>query len=171
MMAELTAFQGIAGSLKSAGEIVKSLISMKVTADVQAKVIELNGVILTAQSEALLAQASQAALLKRVGDMEAHLVSLENWEAEKQRYEAQRFEPGVVVPALKQEFVSAGELSHLLCPACYQKGKASIFQPTPELERRYRVHACPACQTKLAFIFVPPNNPPSVQRGGGSWMA
>lgn len=171
MMAELQAFQAITGSLKSAGEIAKALVSLKVTSDIQTKIIELNGSILAAQSSALSAQASQMELLERVRELESDSVKLKDWETEKQRYDPKRFDPGVVVPALKEEFVRSGELDHLLCPACYQKSEKSILQPTPELVRRYRVHRCPACQTELAFSYVPPNNPPNVQGGGGgSWM-
>lgn len=171
MMSELQAFQAITGSLKSAGEIAKALISLKVTGDVQAKIIELNGVILAAQSSAMGAQASQMELLERVRELEGDLLKLKNWEAEKKRYESRRFDPGVVVPALRQEFVSAGELEHLLCPACYQKGEKSILQPTPELNKRYRVHRCPSCRTELAFTYVPPNPPPKSDQGGSGWMA
>lgn len=172
MIAELSAIQSAAGSLKAAGDIVKTMVSMKVTAEVQAKIIELQAVIMAAQSGAMGAQASQMELLERVRELEGDLVKFKDWEAEKQRYEPQRFEPGVVVPALKEEFVRAGELAHLLCPACYQKGQKSIFQPTPETKFRYRIHRCPSCSTELAFSYIPPSNPPSVQRGGGgnSWM-
>jgi hypothetical protein len=159
MIAELSAIQAATGSLKSAGEIVKAMIGMKITAEVQAKIIELQTVIMSAQSGAMDAQASQMELLQRVRELEGELVKLKDWEAEKERYEPQTFRPGVVVPALKQEAMKPGEQPHLLCPECYERGRKSIFQPTPETKLRYRVHKCPACKTELAFSYVPPTHP------------
>jgi len=161
MIAELSAIQAAAGSLKTAGEIVNGLISLTVKAEVRAKVIELQGVILAAQSGAMSAQAAQMELLDRVRELEGELVRLKDWEAEKQRYERVRIDPGVMVPALKKEFVDAGEPPHLLCPNCYQKNEKSVFQPTPASEFRYRIHHCPACNTRLAFTYIAPKPLPA----------
>ncbi|HCK84999.1 MAG TPA: hypothetical protein DHW63_10930 [Hyphomonadaceae bacterium] len=164
MIAELSAIQAAAGSLKAAGEIVKTLVGMKVTAEVQGKIIELQAVILTAQSGAISAQETQMELLQRIRELEGDLVKFKDWEAEKKRYEAKRLSPGVIVYALKQESVQAGELAHIACPNCYDGGRKSILQTTPKLAQRYRVHLCPACGLELAFgeqmPLLPPPPPP-----------
>ena len=67
MLAELSAIQAAAGSLQTAGEIVNALISLGIKAEVRAKVIELQGIILSAQSGAMSAQAAQMEMLERRG--------------------------------------------------------------------------------------------------------
>jgi hypothetical protein len=158
MIAELSAFQAAATSLKTAGDIAKALLDLKVAADVQAKVIELNRMILTAQSDAMTAQATQIELLERVRELEGELKGLEDWEAEKQRYGLMRDNGGCMIYSLKQSFVDAGEEPHALCPHCYENDKKSFLQPAPEGVRQ-QGHHCPKCKTYFR-VWGPPEPAP-----------
>lgn len=154
----LFAFQSAASSLKTAGEIVKALIGMKITAEVQAKVIELQGVILAAQSGAMDAQASQVQLLDRVRELEDELVKFKDWEAEKQRYGLVRDSGGCMIYALKQTAVDAGEAPHAICPNCYENGKKSFLQPAPDGARAHGAF-CPQCNAAYR-VWGPPDPAP-----------
>jgi hypothetical protein len=171
MIAELATFQSLAGGLKSAIDIAQSIVTLKDSAQIRAKAIELQAQVSSALASAISAQTSQMEMLERVRELEGQLVSLKDWEAEKQRYQPAHFPPGVVLHALKQEFVDAGEFAHELCPACYKDGHAMVLQATPETERRYRIHVCTACNTRLAYgaPIVPPPPPPAPDVGPGTW--
>ena len=108
-----------------------------------------NEAVIGLQEQILSAREAYASLLDKVGELEREVARLNDWESEKQRYELQKFNPGVHLPTLKVGVASTGV--HHLCPACFEQGKKSILQATPDTHMRYRVHLCPRCQTKLAF--------------------
>lgn len=66
-------------SLRVAKDISQAMLELKSTADIQLKVIELQGQILTAQSSALDAQSEQYELKKKLSEAEAELVRLLQW--------------------------------------------------------------------------------------------
>jgi hypothetical protein len=123
------AIAGAASSLQAAGQLVKSLIGLKVTAEVQAKIVELQTAIFDAQGDALTAQSEQFALAQRVRDLEAEVAEAKAWEAEKQRYQLQEFPTGALAYVLKPEAAN-GEPPHRICPNCYQEAHKSILQTT-----------------------------------------
>jgi hypothetical protein len=74
-------------SLKTASDIAKTLIGLHDSHAIQAKVVELNGIIISAQTSAIAAQSNQFTLLQRIGELEKEIANLEAWTAEKERYE------------------------------------------------------------------------------------
>ena len=114
-------------SLRAAGQIAKGLIDLKSTTEVQAKAIELNGLILDAQGELLAANAAQAALVEEVRELKSEIARMKDLETQKQRYKLAAPFPGCMVYAL-QKSMSGGETPHYVCASCYQKGKPSILQ-------------------------------------------
>lgn len=139
-------------SLKTAGEIAKTFIGLKNTADIQAKVIELQSVILAAQSSALDAQASQRTLLDNVRELEEEMARLKAWDTEKQRYELQQrssLSPGVLAYRVK-EAERRGEPDHWLCANCFEDAHKSVLQERPG-DRRMTELNCPRCKTTVPF--------------------
>lgn len=126
-MPDLAAISSAATGLQAAGQIIKSLVSLKIGADVQAKVIELQAVIFAAQGDALTAQSEQFALAQRVRDLEAEVAQAKAWEAQKERYELKEFPTGVFAYVLKPE-AGGTEPPHRICPNCYEDGHKSILQ-------------------------------------------
>src|ERR1700731_4790349 len=94
-MIDLTMIAEAVTSLKTASEIAKTLIGLKETSAIQTKVVELNGIILSAQSSALAAQSNQFTLLQKVRDLEAQIADLKAWDAEKNRYELAEIASGI----------------------------------------------------------------------------
>jgi hypothetical protein len=134
-------------SLKVAGDLAKGFMSLQTTAEVQTKAIELNLKIIEAHHQIMDAQTTQTALVDEVGDLKGQIARMENWDAEKQRYELAQPFPGSMVYALKKA-MSNGQVAHYLCTACFQKGQKSILQGretrrVPGIPVPYAVYYCP----------------------------
>jgi hypothetical protein len=142
MIAELVT---AANSLKIAGQIAIGLMNLKTTTEVQAKAIELNQLILSAQTELFAANAAQTSLIDEVRELKGEIARMKNWEAEKQRYELAAPFPGCMVYALKRS-MSNGQPPHYLCTNCYQKGQPSILQARGQsgpVALRFAAYCCP----------------------------
>jgi hypothetical protein len=154
-MASITA--AVTG-LKTATDIAVSLVKLKSSADVQAKIMELQGIIVTAQASAIAAQSDQFSLLEQIRSLKGQIANLEAWDAEKQRYELKRVYTGAFAYVLKPN-ASDGEPPHWLCAACYQKGRKSILQEAGRQEDRKR-YRCSSCQAEiLVFWKYSPDSP------------
>src|SRR2546430_14048114 len=131
------------GSLKTAADIAKGFLSLKETAAVQGKVIELQGHILAAQSSALAGQSDQLSLLEEIRSLKAKMAELEAWGAEKKRYELKNVGYSALVYVLKEE-ERGSTPPHWVCANCYEGGHAAILQyvMVPKLGN---VWTCPSC--------------------------
>ena len=125
-MPDMSAITGIAASLNAAMNITKAMKDLRDWSIVQSKVIELQGVILEAQSSLFSANEDRAALAERVRELEKQVAGVEAWETEKQRYQPANMGDGniayVVKPAMR-----GTEPPHYLCANCYQQRKISIL--------------------------------------------
>ena len=83
----LMTLQSAVLSLKTASDIAKGFLHLTSLADVQGKVIELQDVILAAQTSALAAQSEQFTMVERVRDLEKEITRIKAWEEEKKRYQ------------------------------------------------------------------------------------
>jgi hypothetical protein len=63
--------------------MLQAIIGLKVSSEVQAKVIELQAVIMAAQGDALSAQSDQFALLQRIRDLEEEVAKFKAWDAQQ----------------------------------------------------------------------------------------
>jgi hypothetical protein len=148
-MAPAAAIAGAASSLQAAGHLVKSLIGLKVTAEVQAKIVELQTAIFDAQGDALAAQSEQFALTQRIRDLEAEVAKTKAWETEKERYELQEFPAGAFAYVLKAE-AAGSEPPHRICASCYQEGHKSILQTTSR-HSGGEIVQCTRCKVQLTL--------------------
>ena len=69
-MADMLLFQGAISGLKTASDIIKGLIGMKISAEVNAKMIELGSEIVSAQANAAAAYSEYVSMLQRVRQLE-----------------------------------------------------------------------------------------------------
>ena len=138
-------------SLQAASEITKVMVGLRDGAMLQAKAIELNGVILTAQSSALASNVAQAALLDRVGNLEKQIAQMEAWDAEKQRYELAPLYDGSLACRVK-EAMRGAEPEHYICANCYTQGKKSILQGATTSYQGH-VLTCPQCKAEIVKEF------------------
>jgi Zn finger protein HypA/HybF involved in hydrogenase expression len=126
-MPDMGSISAAISSLKTAADLAKGFFDLKEAAAVQGKVIELQRVILNAQSSALEGQSDQQKLHDRIRELETELAKLEGWEKEKGRYVLRKLPPGVYVYSLKKEAADR-EPPHHLCAKCFNNGKKAILQ-------------------------------------------
>ena len=142
-MVDIAAVAGVMSSLKATQDIVKAMLGLRDAAMVREKIVELQGAILTAQSDAFEVNAAQTALLERVRELEKQVADLEAWKAEKQRYELKNVALGAFAYALKPEEQGA-EPAHWICARCYEHQRRSILQRAG-FERSTEIYRCFEC--------------------------
>jgi hypothetical protein len=148
-MPDIVAISSAATGLQAAGQILKALFGLKISAEVQAKISELQTIILAAQGDALAAQSDQLTLLQRVRDLEEEVATAKAWEAEKERYQLQEFPAGAFAYVLKAD-AAGSEPPHRICASCYQDGHKSILQTAARHSGGEMVH-CMRCKTQLTL--------------------
>lgn len=143
MVAEV--FAGL-GSIKPAFDIAKGLKDIDDTTRRNAAIIEL-------QEKILSAQAAQAELVETVGSLKKRVTELEEWDADKQRYELKSVAPGSFAYALKQNAYGSAP-AHQICAACYGRNKKFILQIMPNSTAHIHLgiptkYQCPECKSEI----------------------
>ena len=154
---DITAIAAGISSLKTAGDIAKAMLGLKVSEDVRAQVIELQTAIMAAQSGALGAQGEMFALINRVRQLESEIAAVRAWEDEKARYQLKMFETESFAYVLK-ESAANGEPIHYACANCFQQGHKSILQVRSRL-RNSRTYECQRCAKVVHLKFADPEPP------------
>ena len=135
-------------AVRSASDIAQTLIGLRDSAKLLEKTVELNREIAATQAALFQVQSEQTQLVRTIDDLEKEIARMKIWEADKQRYELKRYDPGVFFYALKEN-EAAGEPIHHLCAKCYQESKKSIIQRTGRAMAREPSHFCPLCKTEF----------------------
>lgn len=119
----------------------------------------------------LAAQAAQATLLERVGDLEKEVASFETWEVEKQRYELSDYGEGTYAYRLKKSMQN-GEPPHRLCAGCFQKNQKSILQNVGGIYSGREKMWCPSCNSNyfLGHYKRPEPVQTRTMRSARSWI-
>ena len=144
-MVDIAAIGGALGSIKAAGEIANAMLKLHDAKALQDKTIELNRMILSAQQDAMAANAAQTELIARMRQLEQELAELKSWHADRSRYELADIGGGVVALQIK-ESVRNGEAFHRICADCASRGQKSYLQPQVQgpYYDRYKCHGCGA---------------------------
>jgi len=153
-MADMSMIGGIAASLRLMGDITKLAIEARDFTLMREKVIELQTVIMSAQSGALAAQADQFELLERIRELEKQVAKFEAWEAEKQKYQLTEPRSGTFAYVLKED-AGASEPKHLLCANCFQHGTKSILQQETRYPGMCSVLSCNQCRGDIYLTGSP----------------
>lgn len=152
-----TAQAAISG-LKSVSDLAKSLLELNSIAEVKSRVIDLQNLILNAQSSALALQADLVAAADENRKLSAQIATMRNWEVERERYKLISPEVGVFVYALRAS-MSNGQPPHWICTHCYERGVKGILGPVYHISPRGCGLLCPACRSELQSKFGIPNEP------------
>ena len=156
-MVDTSAIASAYTGLNAAYKILSGFLNLKISSEVQAKVIELQGIIVAAQKDAFAAQTAEAALRDEVRSLKEEISQMEKWEAEKEKYSLQQVASGAFAYALKSQTTFGGETPHWLCTNCYENRHKSILQKQGTAQR-LSTYKCPACSNS---ILVPWNLDPS----------
>lgn len=147
MVGSAIILQGTITGLKSAFNLIKGINKLQTMTEVNAVAIELQQMILTAQSDAAEAFAEQQIMLENIRELKEELASVKAWETEKQRYELKEIGRGALAYVLK-EGMENGEPSHKICPACYQNSKKFILQRSQKSGEGI-FSECPSCKARV----------------------
>lgn len=147
-MFDLTSLIGAAAGLKTAGEMVASIANAKSQADVTAKAIELQSVIIGLQSTIFDARDALAGLQEENRKLKEQAVSREDFTRDMARYTLASIRPGSVAYALT-ESMSQGEPPHYVCANCYQGGKKSCLSCVAESPGWFGFK-CPSCKHSIS---------------------
>jgi len=125
------------------------LNKLSTMAELHGKAVELQQIILAAQSSALSAQSEQFSLIERIRQLEKEIADVKAWETTKERYDLEEVASGIFTYVLKPG-VEPPEPSHWICTKCYEDGRRSILQ----LKGTYygqRHYTCFHCDKEIAI--------------------
>ena len=150
---------GAVASLRLASDMAKTAVSLRDFAKLNETVIELQRVILAAQSDALAAQSDQLTLLARISDLEKEIARLEEWKAEKAKYQLTEIKPGIFTYAIKEDARST-EPPHQICANCYAHDHKSVLQKESVTMGRMEKLVCHECRATLYLTGGPEHDVP-----------
>lgn len=148
-MFDIATLSAALGSAQAAGTIIKSMVGIKASVDINSKAIELQSIIISLQADIGNAIASQMQLAQKNQQLEDQLSAIEDFRSDAKRYKLFEAWRGSMVYALK-ESMSNGEPPHYLCTRCYQANQKSILNGAPDGEKGWTYYKCPICKSSLA---------------------
>ena len=152
---DATTVAGLATSLSSATTIVKTVLGMKVDAEVKSAIIDLQNSLISAQGAALASMAEREELMVRIKELEAQIKSSDDWSAVANHFKTDEFSGGKFV-------YRSDEREGLFCPKCFENHSISRLQEGRGGNGRH-VAECLQCDTKLVLSAGRTPTPP--QRG------
>lgn len=150
-MVDMSSISALATSLRMAGDITKTAIDLRDGQLIQAKVIELQGVILSAQSSALSAQADQFTLIERIRTLEKEVDDLKAWGAKAEEYELKQVGTGAFAYMRKPD-AQPPEPTAWLCVNCFENHhRRSILQHRGRApkDNELAVYGCASCHAEI----------------------
>ncbi|MGO8833197.1 MAG: hypothetical protein ACLQE9_10345 [Roseiarcus sp.] len=140
MVPDMSAIAQAFTALNGVKTIAQGMISLRDTALISGKVVELNGKIIEAQNAIFAIQSERSTLVQRINELEKQIVQLEAWDTDKQKYELKNLGGNALAYMLKPE-ARGSEPPHWVCTNCYGDRRISIIQRTTG-----NVHMCPKCR-------------------------
>lgn len=145
---DLATIQAAFSSLSSAKQIAQSVLDIRDAALIREKIAEITSVLITAQSQTLSVQSDLTAAIEEIRQLKKRIVQMEDWSAEKQRYELREIITGVFAYLPKKD-VDTTEPAHCLCAKCYNAGVKSILQAEVVAVGRVHLMICHTCHAEL----------------------
>lgn len=145
---DLSAIQGAIVSLKAATDISSALLGMKVTGEVQTKIIELQSALLAAQNAALSATTAQFELREKVRGLEAQIQQSSDWDSTRVRYRLVSPWRGPAQAYALLRAAADGDPPHLACAACFHNRRVVILNPLSNKDGWVQM-VCPACRSTM----------------------
>lgn len=160
---------GALGSLKSANDIAKGMLTIRDAAMLNDAAITLQQKIIDAQSTILSAQEERSNLLARIRELEGQLSEKRKWDEETSRYELRDYGSGTYAYHLRAE-LAAGEPDHRLCPTCFSRGTKSVLQFRYKSSNQQDIFDCRSCNTEF-FLGERREAEQGYRANDGGWMS
>lgn len=146
---DLSDIQAAVSSLGTAVSAARGILDLSATAEVKAKVAELQDALLAAQGAAISATQAQMALVAEVQGLKEQLKEFQDWGGQESRYALiSPFKNAGQVYALKQE-AAGEEKPHFLCTNCFQGKKKVMLNPSGGWGGIPVTLNCPACEATI----------------------
>lgn len=145
-MVDMSVITGAISGLRAASGIASDLVAIRDQAVLQSKVIELQRIILDAQSGALSAQGLLNDLQEQVRLLKSELANAAGWDRIAERYRLCAYDDQKFVYALKPEFTSE-QPAHLACTVCFLEKKLSILQKWNDFQGKTNFF-CQSCKNE-----------------------
>lgn len=149
-MVDLALLTGLAGGLKTAVDIGKTIKEINDITVIRSKVIEMQDLILGAQSSAMAAQTQLFELVQENAELKAKVAAMDDWKVTAARYQLRDYGEGTYAYELKEEAAN-GEPPHRLCPVCFENGKRSILQFSLKTTGDQDLYKCSPCSADFFF--------------------
>lgn len=149
-MADANPITKTLSTLQSAYSLAKSIADLEEAHAIKVQIGELLTQILSAQESALRSQERESALARQVHELEQHIIQMETWETEKERYQLTNFGGDTFAHLLKPEMAN-NEPAHRICAACFENDKKSILQSHGRNAYSQDRYFCPVCKTEFTF--------------------
>lgn len=127
-------------SLNAASSIAKSMLELRDFSQINSKVIELQGEIISAQDKVLSSQKEQNLLLEKIQELETECTHLKDWNVEKGLYELKEVASGVFA-YIEKNYKGPLQSANKLCVNCFDQRTKSILQH----ESLANLLMCPRC--------------------------
>jgi hypothetical protein len=136
--------------IKVAIDIAKGISALKSETEINQAIIDIQKILLDAQSAAFEDKQRIAAHSDEVQSLQTKLKQQDKWADEAKRYVLNESECGTYTYELKKEFAN-GETHHRLCVTCFENRKKSILQGI-------RLVDCHICNKRIRLSRDPPIN-------------
>ena len=144
----------VADTLTSITTLIKSARSKGVPSDfvdkLNTELIEMQNIVMSAQSCAIAAQGAQSALAESERNLQTMVARYENWDGEKDRYVLREIGHYSFAYRLREECIQGSEPVHHLCVNCFQNGEKSILQYYIHHEATGWLH-CHRCKSQVLY--------------------
>ena len=134
-------------SIKAAMDIAKGVSALKSETEINLAVIEIQRVLLDAQSSALEDKEKISKLHDVIRDLQAKVDGFENWENLQERYALTESPSGSFTYDLRAG-VEVNQPFHRLCPVCFDQRRKSVLQ-TLAKRNGGEIVECHVCKTRL----------------------
>lgn len=139
-MLDLATVSGAINAIKAARDALGATLTMKVSSEVQSKLIEMRAAVLDAQGKMLDMQAAAQQEQGRIAALEQELAALKDQRAVIARM--QRRAPFYYLPDDPDPY----------CPRCVEADSRAIHViKTAEIAGGRRIWECPACKCRLVI--------------------
>jgi len=148
-MPDISMISGALGSIKSAGEIIKGIVSIRDASLIEGHVAELKEHLYAARDRLMTVQSDHFDMLEVIRALKEEIMQMKEWDTEKARYNLKEIGTGVYAYVVK-ETERGEEPPHKICAACYANGKKSILQFVDTMHPRHRMfYKCHHCKSEM----------------------
>ena len=143
---DMTSIAAAQASIKALLGLAKGATAAVVDHELKAKLIDIQGAILEAQSKLGDAQAERLNLLEELAELRTQVRKLEEGQNKLAGYSLAEVSPGTFLYEAITK--TSNEVEHYACPTCYSQGTVAVIQQR-RTGREQVTYSCQRCKFTL----------------------